>query len=180
MRALGRDEPLPIALYRSMKKAQAAPARNGTTTTTHNRRSTNTVYRRSGGGVLAIVRVRSCKDRSCSSNSRPSNRWSKPDEVILLAPKCLPCRSGVLILTATFRTGEHRFYEPLLVASRPGNLCQMWRAEKGSPEKYLNSRRRALRSSASFARKECRVVMSGLLSPARVTKSSWLEHVLQS
>jgi hypothetical protein len=90
MRALGRGSPLPIALYRSMKKAQAAPARNGTTTTTHNRRSTNTVYRRSGVGLLAIVRDRSRKDWSCSSNSRPSNRWSKPDETILLAPKCLP------------------------------------------------------------------------------------------
>src|SRR5215213_3702376 len=86
MRAMGRDEPLPIALYRSIKKAQAAPARNGTTTTTHNRRSTKTVYRRSGGGFLTIVWVRLRKDRSCSSNSRPS----KPAEAILLAPKCLP------------------------------------------------------------------------------------------
>jgi hypothetical protein len=42
-----------------------------------------------------------------------------------------PCRSGVLILTATIRTGEHRFHEPLPVASRPGNLCQMWRAVLG-------------------------------------------------
>src|SRR5215218_1253860 len=90
MRALGRDEPLPIALYRSIKKAQAAPARNGTTTTTHNRRSTKTVYRRSGGGFLAIVPVRSRKDRSCSSNSRPSNRWSKPAEPVLLPPQYLP------------------------------------------------------------------------------------------
>jgi hypothetical protein len=87
MRAMRRGSLLPIALYRSMKKAQAAPARNGTTTTTHNRRSTNTVYRRSGGGLLAIVRLRSRKDRSCSSNSLPSNRWSKPDEAILLVPK---------------------------------------------------------------------------------------------
>jgi hypothetical protein len=46
-------------------------------------------------------------------------------------PSVSPCRSGVLILTASIRTGEHRFHEPLPVASRPGNLRQMWRAILG-------------------------------------------------
>src|SRR5215207_8362180 len=169
MRAMGRGEPLPIALYRSIKKAQAAPARNGTTTTTHNRRSTKTVYRRSGGGFLAIVCVRLRKDRSCSSNSRPSNRWSKPAEAILLAPKCLPLLKRCIDSNRydppvnTDFTNRYRLRAGQETCARCGV-----RKRDRSPKKYLNSRGRALRRSASSPRKGCRAVMFGLLPPARV------------
>jgi hypothetical protein len=102
-----------------------------------------------------------------------------PSKPFSSRPGVSPCRSGVLILTATNRTGEHRFHEPLPVASRSGNLCQMWRVEKGSePREAPQLACRALRSSASSPRKGCRVVVSGLLPLARVTGSSRSDSAL--